>query len=687
MTRNEPLRNALASQTSPYLLEHARDPVAWQPWGEPALARARTEDKPIFLSIGYSACHWCHVMQRESFASEHVARLLNEHFIPIKVDREERPDLDDIYMGAVRQLTGSGGWPLSVFLTPAGEPFHGGTYFPPVRSAGLPGFLEMLSGIARVWNGNRERFLREAGRIRATIAREAARDMRGALDPSVLDRSLGMLEERFDPRWGGFGDAPKFPRATDLRACLRHHLRTGKEAPLAMARLSLERMALGGIRDQIGGGFHRYSTDERWLVPHFEKMLCDNALLATAYVEGWLATGDPSFAETVRTTFEWVLREMRTSDGGFATSQDADSAGEEGGYYVWTPDELRRVLGARAASRAQAWWGIGETGSFDLNRSVPCREHPAREVAERLRVDPGTLESEMEEARRALFAERERRVRPGTDDKILAGWNGLMVSALALGAQVFAEKTWETAAAVALRLVLERMRSRDGRLLSSWRAGQARHPAPLADHAYVIQATIDMYETDFEPRWIHHALELSSLVSARYADEERGGFFDTADDHETLIARLSTPQDGALPSGEGVQILNLLRLAELTGRTELAREAERALLSRGAAINQYAAAFGQHLLAIDFLAAPPREIVLAGAHDAPELQAMLRAVRAAFLPQRVVALRRANVDPGPIALLEGREPGSAPARAWVCRHWSCREPIDDPAALGRELER
>jgi uncharacterized protein YyaL (SSP411 family) len=681
MVDPSPPQNELGSETSPYLLEHAHDPVAWQAWGEPALERARREQKPIFLSIGYSACHWCHVMQRESFSSERVARVLNEEFVSIKVDREERPDLDELYMSAVLQLTGSGGWPLSVFLSPDGQPFHGGTYYPPVRSSGLPSFLEVLAGIARAWRENRSTIVRGAARVTEALARSARFDARGPLDPSTLDSSLAALESSFDPLWGGFGDAPKFPRATDVRLLLRHHLRTRTEAPLAMARLCLERMAAGGIQDHLGGGFHRYSTDERWVVPHFEKMLYDNALLATTYLEGFLATGEASFGRTARDVLEWALREMHTEDGGFASSQDADSAGEEGSFYVWTPDELRRALGARTGAWAQEWWSVGDDGNFEGGRSVLWREHPASQVAARLRVGQEELERRMAETRTRLYELREQRTRPATDDKVLAGWNSLMASALALASQVFGEERWVAAGRRAVELVLDRMRTSDGKLCASWRAGRARHPASLADHAYLVQALVDLYETDFESRWIREALAQSERISRHFSDFERGGFFTTADDQELLLTRLSASEDGALPSGAGVQISNLLRLSDLTGRTDLAREAERAILARGASIGAHPAAFGSHVLAIDFLSGPLREIALAGELGSPELAEMLRIVRTTFAPHRVVALRRSEADADCIGLLRGKDPGRSRARAWVCSNWTCRAPIDDPGEL------
>ncbi len=676
--------NRLANETSPYLLQHAHNPVDWYPWGEEAIERARAEDKPIFLSIGYSACHWCHVMERESFEDEQVAALLNRHFVCIKVDREERPDLDEIYMKAVQAMTGSGGWPMSVFMTPALEPFWGGTYFPPRTLYGRPGFTQILNGIAEAWRGNREKLAEHGAKMAERIASEGSASLFAEVDPGVLDASLAALGRNFDATWGGFGDAPKFPHATDLRILLRHHSRTGEERALHMAVFTLDRMAAGGIHDQLAGGFHRYSTDEKWLIPHFEKMLYDNALLVPAYVEAWLVTREPRHERVVRDCLEWMLREMRTPEGGFASTQDADSEGEEGKYFVWTPAELEEVLGKALGARAAAWWGVTDSGNFEHGASALWHGEPTEQVAASLHVPLAELEEQMEDARARLLAARSERVAPGTDDKVLASWNGLAISALCQAWQVFGEERWLDAARAAARFVLTGMRQEDGRLFATSRHGRSHLNAYLDDYAFMTAGLIDLFESDFDGTWLTEALALTDILAERFEDPVNGGFFTTGDDHEKLIARLKNPHDGALPSGNGVHALNLLRLAEFTGRVELARSAETTIRSVGVLLNRYPTAFSQMLQAVDFVAVGPREIVVTG--DGDEARAMLRAVRERYLPQRVVVHAHPNLDAKLVPLVEGKPRPAQGAQAFVCRNWTCDRPVDDVGALVALLE-
>jgi len=680
-----PTRNRLGHETSPYLLQHAANPVDWFPWGPEALDLARREGRPIFLSIGYSACHWCHVMERESFEDARIASFLNEHFVCIKVDREERPDLDEIYMKAVQYMTGSGGWPMSVFLTPELKPFYGGTYFPPYGAYGRPGFADLLRSLQHAWAVNREKVAEQAERLTEQIARESRMDTSGQVDREVLDRSLHTLQQNFDPAWGGFGPAPKFPHASDLRILLRHHLRLGRPEILHMATYTLDRMANGGIYDQLGGGFHRYSTDEMWLIPHFEKMLYDNALLVPAYLEAYLVTGNEEYARVARESCDWALREMSTPEGGFASTQDADSEGEEGRFFVWTPDELRDALGALHGAWAQEWFGVTETGNFEHGASALWREHAPGEVAEKLGVPLQRLEAAMAEAREKLLAARERRVRPGTDDKVLAAWNGLMISALGLAYQVLGEERYLESARKAARYVVHEMRQEDGRLFATARAGRAHINACLDDYAFMIQGLVDLYESDFDFEWLDQARRLNDVLESRFVDEERGGYFTTGDDHEPLIARLRNPQDGALPSGNAVQALNLLRLSELFGREDLARAAERTLLALGALVNRFPAAFGQLLIAVDYLTAGPREVVISGKDAHPEVQKMLRVVRTTFRPQRVVARAKEGAPVGEMPILRDRPAGVEGARAYVCRNHVCRAPVETAEGLGGEI--
>ncbi|MFT5050691.1 MAG: hypothetical protein ACI8QZ_002093 [Chlamydiales bacterium] len=680
-------QNHLAGETSPYLLQHAHNPVAWYPWGPEALELARAQDRPIFLSIGYSACHWCHVMERESFENDSVAALMNEHFVNIKVDREERPDLDEIYMKAVQRLSGSGGWPMSVFLTPALEPFFGGTYFPPFSKYGRPGFSDVLSGLARAWGKDRDKVLNQAAQLTEGIAREGQADTRGKLSPEVLDQSLAALTQSFDSHWGGFGDAPKFPHAMDIRMCLRHHLRTGKQEALHMATFTLDKMAQGGIFDQLGGGFHRYSTDEQWLIPHFEKMLYDNALLIPAYLEAYLVTEDERYAQVARECCEWVLREMITPEGGFASTQDADSEGEEGRFFAWTPEELNDVLGEKLGGWAQEWFDVTDGGNFEGGTSALWRKDTDEQVAARLTVAPDELRSAMAEASRKLFEARDKRIKPGWDDKVLAAWNGLMISAMAMAYQVLDDERYLDAARTAARYLLDGMRTDEGRLLATARNGKAHLNACLDDYTFSIAGLIDLYESDFDDSWLRNALALTEIVEQHFHDGEHGGYFTTSDDHETLIARLKNPHDGALPSGNAVHALSLLRLAELSGSTDLAQRAQATIDSVGSLVHRYPSAFGQMLAAVDFVTSGPRELVVAGEASWTSTRDFLKAIRKTFQPARVVALANRGSDETLMPLLEGREAAEGEqARGYVCRNYACQAPMDSAVELERELK-
>ena len=678
-------RNRLARETSPYLLQHASNPVDWYPWGEEALERARREDRPIFLSVGYSACHWCHVMERESFENEGIAALLNRWFVSVKVDREERPDLDAIYMHAVQAMTGAGGWPMSVFLTPDLEPFFGGTYFPPDDRYGRPGFANLLHFVSRLWDTERERAVEQGRTLAEAIQGQARARVEADIDPGVLDRSFGALAGDFDPRWGGFGSAPKFPHTTDLRLLLRHWKRTENARALEMATHTLERMAAGGIYDHLAGGFARYSTDDKWLIPHFEKMLYDNALLVPAYLEAYLITGEEQHARVARETCDWVLGEMLTPEGGFASALDADSEGEEGRYYVWTPEELVEVLGAEHGRWAAAWFGVTPDGNFEDGSSALWRPDPVEEVARRMDVDLTELRAAMDAARPALLTAREKRVPPGKDDKVLTAWNGLTISALAQTHQVLAEPRFLEAARNAAVYLLEGVRQKDGRLFATARHGRAHLNAYLDDYAFLIQGLLDLYESDFDPRWIRGALELNEVLTERFEDRDEGGYFTTATDHEQLLARLKSSQDGALPSGNGVQVLNLLRLAELTGDQEHAARAERTIRSVGQLVNRYPRAFGQILLALDVLAVGAREIVVAGEPGEAAFEELLRVVRTTFLPQRVVAHGHPGADTDLLPLLAEKTAPPGRARAFVCRNYTCDIPADDAASLAAQL--
>jgi hypothetical protein len=700
MTANRPA-NRLARETSPYLRQHAHNPVDWYPWGEEALKRARDEGLPIFLSIGYSACHWCHVMERESFENEAIAAIMNERFVNIKVDREERPDLDDIYMTATQLLAGQGGWPNSVFLTPDCKPFFAGTYFPPDARHGRPGFGDVLTGIADAFRNKRDDVARVseevAGRIRQMSELSASKVEIG---PALLSRAFGDLAGRFDGAEGGFGGAPKFPHSMDLSFLLRFHRRTGNPEALRMAVISLDRMARGGLNDQLGGGFHRYTVDGRWLIPHFEKMLYDNALLARTYVEASQAVAGlqvshalpdggeataAGFRTVARETLDWVLRNMTSAEGGFYSSLDADSDGEEGKYYVWSLQELQESVGREEAGLVAAIYGVTTEGNFEAGRSVLHLPKPVLEVARDLRSDETDLRLRLAAARSRLLQARERRVRPGLDDKILADWNGLTISALAVAGRLLGETRYTAAACRAARMILDRMRP-GGRLMHSYRAGDARHPAYLTDYASLIAAFLDLYEASFDHAWIGEARGLAAVMIEMFLDRERGGFFLTAVDHEPLIARRRETSDGATPAGASIAALALPRLAALTGDSELEKHAASVLRLYRDQMERFPAAFGAMLCAADQAIEGTRQVVLAGAAGAAGLRPLLETVRTTYLPNTVVALADPSVagQVEAIPLLQGKTPPGGQAAAYVCERGTCKAPVtsaDDLRAL------
>jgi len=694
MSKDRPA-NRLARETSPYLRQHAHNPVEWYPWGEEALARARRENKPIFLSIGYSACHWCHVMERESFENEAIASLMNERFVNIKVDREERPDLDEIYMAATQLLTRQGGWPNSVFLTPDLRPFYAGTYFPPEARFGRPGFPEVLRGVSEAFEKKQDEVTRVAGEVTEQIRlMSEARPAEAPPTARLLDRAFGELAGRFDAAHGGFGGAPKFPHPMDVLFLLRYHRRSGNVEALRMAVISLDRMARGGINDQLGGGFHRYSVDAQWLVPHFEKMLYDNALLARAYLEAAQAVaplpsssalpegGGPvaaAFRTVARETLDWVLREMTSPEGGFYSSLDADSEGEEGKYYVWTPQEVEAVLGRQEAALVGSIYGITPEGNFEHGRSILHLPKPLAERATELRTDEAEMRLRLAGARARLLQARERRVRPGRDDKILADWNALMISALAIGARLFDEPRYRDAAARAARTILTSMR-KDGRLLHSCLLGEARHAAYLTDHAFLLAACLDLYEATFDPEWVEEARRLAAATLDLFRDPEGEGFFLTARDHETLIARTREGNDGATPAGVSVLAHALPRLAALTGDTALVKVAEGILRLYRGRMERMPSAFGMMLCALDQALDGQRQIVLAGRPGDAALRAFHEVLRATYMPNAVHALAD-TTDAGQakkVPLLEGKtDVGGRPA-AYVCQDGACKLPVTTP---------
>ncbi len=682
--------NRLAGESSPYLLQHARNPVDWHPWGEEALERARREEKPILLSIGYSACHWCHVMERESFENEETARIMNEHFVCIKVDREEHPDLDLIYMNAVQIMTGSGGWPLNVFLTPSLKPFYGGTYFPPDERYGMPSFRAVLERVARAFREQRDRVESSGDQIAGYVERmgrvEASRE---ELSGDLLTGALNDFRLRFDPLHGGWGAAPKFPQAAGISLLLRLHRRLRDPEALTMAVITLEKMARGGMYDQLGGGFHRYSTDARWLVPHFEKMLYDSALLVPAYLEGFQVTGNPLFAQVARECLDWAEREMISPEGGFFSSLDADSEGAEGRYYVWTPEEVKEAAGEEAGGAFCAFYDVGTGGNWEGHSilNVPREEG---EVARALGISREKLRELLAESRPKLLRRRGARVPPGLDDKVLGAWNALMISAFARGFQVLEEPRYLERARGAARLILERMRGDDGTLRRSRRMETSRLEGCLDDYAFFAAALLDLYESDFDPAWVREARGITARMALRFWDEADGAYFFTPEGHQGLITRSKTGYDGALPSGNSVAALTLLRLARLTGEEEPAARAARILSAYRDPMAQMPAGFSAMLCALDFHLGSVREIALAGREDSREGRAMLRIVRRPFLPSKVVAFSRdgtgkAGEAAREVPLLAGKEAVGGRTAAYVCENFRCQAPVTDPGALEKIL--
>ena len=668
------MANRLADQTSPYLLQHKDNPVDWYPWGEEALARARGEDKPLLVSIGYSACHWCHVMEHESFEDPETAAVMNEHFVPVKVDREERPDVDSIYMGAVQAMTGQGGWPLNVFVDPDGVPFYGGTYFPPEPRHGMPSFRQVLEGVAEAWRTRRDEIRTSAARtVEGLSAMTRIRVPEGELSAEIVVEAERGLAGQFDPNFGGFGGAPKFPPASALEFLMGRIAEPAGEEDLAakateIVTTTLDRMARGGIYDQVGGGFARYSVDAHWLVPHFEKMLYDNALLARTYLHAWQLTGAGQFRRVCEETLDWALREMRGPEGGFYSALDADSEGEEGRFYVWTEAELREILGDDAPALLHHW-GVDRGPNFE-GRSIL---HVAGEE-----IDPAALER----ARRLLYEVRSGRVWPGLDDKRLAAWNALMVSALADAGAVLGREDYVDAARQCARFVLEQMHDGRGHLLRTYKDGRASLNAYLEDHAFLVEALLTLYEATFEPRWFKAARALADAMIDRFGAPE-GGFFDTSSDHESLVVRPRSLEDHPIPSGGSAAAYGLERLAALTGEHAYAERAGEVMRMLAQPAARHPQAFGHLLQAMRFHLGPRREVALVG----DTLDELLAVVRRRFRPTTVVAAKRPGdaIAEEAVPLLRGRDPVDGHPAAYVCQDFACRMPTSEPEALEAEL--
>ncbi len=692
------LPNRLISEKSPYLQQHAHNPVDWHPWGEEAFAQARQENKPIFLSIGYSTCHWCHVMEHESFENEEIAALLNRFFVSIKVDREERPDVDRIYMTYVQAATGSGGWPMSVFLTPDLKPFFGGTYFPPDNRYGRPGFATLLERVAEAWKNEHDRIVESSAEAISQLARytEGVPGTTVVLDATVFDSTFQYFRRTFDSEHGGFGEAPKFPRPVVFNFLLRYYVRTNRKEALDMTLDTLRAMANGGMHDQLGGGFHRYSVDERWFVPHFEKMLYDQAQLAVSYLEAFQITHDDFYAGIARSTLDYVLRDMTNPEGGFYSAEDADNVIDpaqpeikgEGAFYVWTAEELQDALGPVLYAPFAKHYGVEDNGNvyhdphgeFTGKNILYLREPPDPYVA-----------AQLAEARQKLLDLRSRRIRPHLDDKILTSWNGLMVSAFAKAAQILDEPRYLAAAQRATEFILSKMHDRGtGTLLRRYREGEAAIQGFLDDYAFFIAALVDLYEADFDPGRIELAMTLTSTMRNLFEDADRGAFFSTAAGDSSLILRLKEDYDGAEPSGNSLALLDLLRLAHITDQASLRESAERTLQALGSKVSAQPVASPQILVAVDYYDSPRREVVLAGPRDAQHTGALLRSLHAHFLPRTVSFLidsdqtrRRLAVFFPAVAKM--REVNGQPT-AYVCQNYACQLPTNELSKFDELLQ-
>ncbi len=684
--------NRLQHESSPYLLQHAQNPVDWYPWGPEALRRAKEEDKPIFLSIGYSACHWCHVMEHESFENTRIAGRLNQDFVCIKVDREERPDLDQIYMTSVQIMTGRGGWPMSVFLTPDLQPFFGGTYWPPHPRMGMPGFDQVLAAVQDAWQNRREMALDQARQLTERIAAVSQQDSESAsLTAGLLDGAVLYLQRAFDGTHGGFGAAPKFPHAMDLQLLLRVWQRTGQDDLRQMVTRTLDKMACGGIYDHLGGGFARYSVDARWLVPHFEKMLYDNALLAATYLDSYLATGQAEHRQVVVETLDYVLRDMTDAAGGFHSTEDADSEGEEGKYYVWTPEEIQAVLGPDKAERFCRVYDVTSEGNFE-GKSILNLPKTVAQVASLHSWPLAELMEELQQSRAQLLAARERRVRPGKDDKVIVSWNAMMIDSLARAGRAFDEPRYVQAATRAAAFLRNELWI-EGRLQHCWRNGRARLAAYLDDYATLANALVSLYEASFEIRWLDWAFQLIDEVLQRFADPAGGALFYTADDHEPLITRTKDLQDSSVPSGNAMAATALLRLAHLGQRPDYRQAANDILQSAAGLLEQAPAAAGQMLLAVDWVLGPTFEIAVVGKPQDPDTVKSLRDLNQRYLPRTVLALSPEGDSSAPTrlaSLFQQRVAVQGAATFYVCQDCACWEPAvgaDQAHALWERLRR
>jgi len=688
------IQNRLSKEKSPYLLQHADNPVDWYPWCDEAFEKAKSEDKPVFLSIGYSTCHWCHVMAHESFEDEEVAKLMNDAFVSIKVDREERPDIDGIYMTVCQMLTGSGGWPLTIIMTPHKEPFFAGTYFPKDQRFGRPGMMEMIPQIKEAWNSRREEIIKSADKILSAVAQNSNLPAGDFLNDEILEKAFTDFQKRFDEENGGFGNAPKFPTPHNFFFLLRYWKKSGDNSALEMVKKTLIEMRKGGIYDHVGFGFHRYSTDSHWLVPHFEKMLYDQALLATTYIETYQATKEEIFKSTAEEILKYVMRDMTSPEGGFYSAEDADSEGEEGKFYLWDEEELRNVLGEDSdliikifnCEKDGNWVDptIGGAPGTNILHLGKLYEELAKE--NELKTDE--LKNKTDRARNKLFEARKKRAHPYKDDKILTDWNGLMISALAKAAQAFGEKKYVEIAEKTAEFIFQKLRTENGKLLHRFRQGEAGIPANIDDYSFLIAGLLDIYEASIKITFLKSAIELNQTLLNSFWDNTNGGFYFTADDSEKLISRQKEIYDGAIPSGNSVALLNLLRLGRLTGDTIYEEKANQLVRAFSNAVKNSPIAFSQFLASLDFAFGPSKEIVIIGKKDNSESEKVLNFIREKFIPNKVILFKeeegQALADIAKFTI--DQKPLNGKTTVYVCENFNCKMPVTELKELEKLLK-
>lgn len=687
-----PHKNRLAQEKSPYLLQHADNPVDWYPWGDEAFKKAREENKPIFLSIGYSTCHWCHVMEHESFEDKDVAKLMNDTFVSIKVDREERPDIDNIYMTVCQMMTGGGGWPLTIVMTPDKKPFFATTYVPKEGRFGRAGMMDLVPRLHEIWQNRKEDVLKSADQITELLQQsQSSSEKTEELTKSDLDKTYDQLHQRFDPFYGGFGSAPKFPTPHTLSFLLRNWKRTHNAKTLEMVEKTLDGMRAGGIYDQIGFGFHRYSTDKKWLVPHFEKMLYDQALLTLAYTEAYQATGKLRYKETVQEILTYILRDMTSPEGGFYSAEDADSEGEEGKFYVWDESELRKIIGSDSDLFIKVF-NVKSDGNFvdSVTNEMPGTNilHLNKswsEIAKENDVTEKELRQIVERSRKRLFEVREKRIHPYKDDKILTDWNGLMIAAMAHASQALQDPQYAEAAKKSANFILQKMKRDDGSLLHRYREGEAGLPAHVDDYAFFIWGLLELYEATFDPAWLKSAIELNQYLIAHYWDNQRGGFYFTSDKGEELITRTKEIYDGAVPSGNSVAMSNLLRLGRITANTDFEKKAAQIAKTFSESVRMAPSAHTMLMQALDFAIGPSYEIVIAGNPEADDTKKMIQALGQHFLPNKIVLMRPLDSENPEISSIaeftKYQKAVNDKATAYVCVKYACKNPTTDPARM------